>query len=42
MILRSRDEFDGLSCYLYVRIAVGEGVVVGEDHGLGAVVEEGG
>ena len=38
----SHDKLDGLGCYLNIRVAGGEGVVVGEDHGFGAVVAEGG
>ena len=38
----SRDNLDGLGRYVNIRIAGGEGVVVGEDHFFGAVVAEGG
>ena len=38
----SHDKLDGLGRYLNIRIAGGEGVVVGEDRGFGAVVGEGG
>ena len=38
----SHDKLDGLGRYLNIRVAGGEGVVVGEDHGFGAVVGEGG
>ena len=38
----SHDKLDGLGRYLNIRVAGGEGVVVGEDHGFGAVVAEGG
>ena len=37
-----QNRLDGLGCYLSIRVAGGEGVVVGEDHGFGAVVGEGG
>jgi hypothetical protein len=33
---------EGLGRYLYIRIDCGEGVVVGEGFGFGAVVAEGG
>ena len=38
----SRHNPYGLGCYLNIRIAGVEGVVVGEDHGFGTVVAEGG
>ena len=38
----SHDKLDGLGCYVNIRIAGVEGVVVGEDHVFGAVVAEGG
>ena len=40
--LPSRDRLYGLGCYVDIDVAGGEGVHVGEDHGLGAVVGEGG
>ena len=42
IILLFRENLDGLGRYFHIRIAGGEGVVVGEDHGFGAVVGEGG
>ena len=41
-LIPSREKLDGLGRYVNIRIAGGEGVVVGEDHGFGAVVAEGG
>ena len=37
-----QNRLDGLDRHLGIRVAGGEGVVVGEDHGFGAVVAEGG
>ena len=39
-LIPSRDRLDGLGRYLHIRIAGGEGVVVGEDDGFGAGVSE--
>ena len=41
-LIPSRHNPYGLGRYLNIRIAGGEGVVVGEEHGFGAVVAEGG
>ena len=37
-----KNRLGGLDRYFYIRIAGGEGVVVGEDHLLGAAAAEGG
>ena len=41
-LIPSRHNPYGLGRYLHIRISGGEGVVVGEDHGFGAVGAEGG